>query len=227
MEHKLNYYAIIPADVRYADIPANAKLLYWEITALTNKEWYCRANNTYFAKLYKKSNVSISKWISVLQENWFINIEIISEEWNKRKIYIWNFNTSQTKVKEVLKKSLRPIKEKFKHNNKYNNTSNNNISKDILYISKKTFKNLIWEHLTEEFINKIKDKFEIDLDIIKLEMENFYLYWTEKNPAGTKERWEMQKTFDIQRRFYTWIWNNKKWAKPQNKKELNKYDSIF
>lgn len=31
-----NYYAIIPAEVRYASIPGNAKLLYGEISALTN-----------------------------------------------------------------------------------------------------------------------------------------------------------------------------------------------
>ena len=47
---KPNYYAIIPAEVRYNEkLTANSKLLFGEITALTNKTGVCWANNKYFA----------------------------------------------------------------------------------------------------------------------------------------------------------------------------------
>ena len=36
------------------------------------------------------------------------------------------------------------------------------------------------------------------------ERKKFYNYWTEKNKSGTKERWELEKTFDVDRRFATW-----------------------
>jgi hypothetical protein len=39
------------------------------------------------------------------------------------------------------------------------------------------------------------------------EYQNFFSYWTEKNSKG-KERWEMEKFFDISRRITTWM-NNK------------------
>ena len=55
-----NYYAIIPAGVRYSAIKPNAKLLYGEITALANKKGYCFATNKYFAELYSVNKNTIS-----------------------------------------------------------------------------------------------------------------------------------------------------------------------
>jgi len=37
------------------------------------------------------------------------------------------------------------------------------------------------------------------------EMRKFTLYWTETNKSGTRQKWELQQTFDIKRRFYTWL----------------------
>ena len=71
-----NYCAIIPANVRYSDIPANAKLLYGEITALSSKEGFCWASNQYFAELYGVSTRSITEWMSELSEKKFIKAEI-------------------------------------------------------------------------------------------------------------------------------------------------------
>lgn len=73
MIHK-SYYAIIPADVRYdEDLPANAKLLYGEITALCNERGYCWASNSYFAKLYKVSVRTVQTWINALEKKGYIN----------------------------------------------------------------------------------------------------------------------------------------------------------
>lgn len=68
-----NYYAIIPADVRYDDaIPAAAKLLYGEISALCNREGYCYATNQYFAGLYQVSERTIRDWLNALDGRKYI-----------------------------------------------------------------------------------------------------------------------------------------------------------
>ena len=44
----------------------------------------------------------------------------------------------------------------------------------------------------------------------------FLAYWTEKNPNGIKERWQLQKIFDPKRRLATWA--SKSWNKEKPKK---------
>ena len=71
---KPNYYAIIPAEVRYSKkLTPNAKLLYAEITALCNMNGKCTASSEYFCRLYEVSRVSIQKWLKNLEDNNHIN----------------------------------------------------------------------------------------------------------------------------------------------------------
>ena len=70
---KKGYFAMIPASVRYDKrLPANAKLLYGELTALSNEKGYCWAGNDYFAGLYEVSKTSVSKWVSALKDAGYI-----------------------------------------------------------------------------------------------------------------------------------------------------------
>lgn len=74
---KPNYYAILPAEVRYFEgISASAKLLYAEISSLTNLTKHCWASNSYFAKLYNVNKDSVSRWIAELSEFGFIKIKL-------------------------------------------------------------------------------------------------------------------------------------------------------
>ena len=137
MENK-NYYAIIPAPVRYCkDLKANEKLMYGELTALSNDKGFCFASNEYFSNLYDVSKTSISKWISNLEKNKFIKIKMIYEPGTKqikqRRIYI----------APLLKKSSIPIEEKLntpieeKLKDIYILTNNNNINNNNSTKSKK------------------------------------------------------------------------------------------
>lgn len=129
MKNEPNYYAIIPANVRYdKKIIPHAKLLYGEITALCNKEGYCWATNDYFSKLYGKSKTSISTWIKSLIDNGYIHSKIIYKDGTKEI-----FKRYLTILKDPIKENLNtPIKENLKDNitninntdiNTYNNTA--------------------------------------------------------------------------------------------------------
>lgn len=42
-------------------------------------------------------------------------------------------------------------------------------------------------------------------DAIVTEAKKFYLYWTEPNKSGTKQKWQLQQTFDVKLRLITWL----------------------
>lgn len=129
MEVNRGYFAVIPANVRYdRNLPPNAKLLYGEITALCNEKGFCWATNKYFAELYGVSVQSVSKWISKLAEQGYINIDLNYKEGTKEILNRY-LRIVEYPIKE---KFNTPIKEKFKENNTViNNTSNNICANDI------------------------------------------------------------------------------------------------
>lgn len=130
-----NYYAIIPANVRYdRDLIPSAKLLYGEITALCNEKGFCWAKTQYFQDLYGVSRISIQKWLKSLEENGYISREVIykenSKEVDKRVIRIVS-TPSKEKLATSLRKVSTPSKEKLTENNTSNNTINE--EEDIIY----------------------------------------------------------------------------------------------
>lgn len=135
MEHT-SYYSILTADVRYDKrLKPNEKLLFSEITALSNKRGYCNASNNYFAQLYDVTTVTASNWVNHLKDRGYIDVEMIydGKQIKERRIFVnsnpikENFNTPKEKVEDPIKNNFKGgIKEKFKENiTRFNNTSKN------------------------------------------------------------------------------------------------------
>lgn len=79
-----NYYAVITADVRYDNrLNAQQKLIYAEITALSNATGECWATNGYFAKLYDVSSQTVSRWIRALVECGYITSDVERNDRNE------------------------------------------------------------------------------------------------------------------------------------------------
>ena len=122
MENK-SYYAVIPATVRYDErLKLLSRMLYGEITALSNERGYCWANNKYFASLYKVSIQTISGCIKQLIDCGYITSEIKYKE-NSKEVesrvlkIIDNFNTPTRNFEGSREEILNtPLKENFKDN---------------------------------------------------------------------------------------------------------------
>lgn len=132
-ENKSSYYSIIPATVRYDDeLTDKAKLLYSEITCLSNKEGYCFATNNYFAKLYHCTTRAIQSTISKLQERGYIKIVI--ENNNQRKIFLTDaLGYEKNFIGGYEKKFMGGYEKNFTHNIINNNNINFNIDDDYLF----------------------------------------------------------------------------------------------
>ena len=178
MTDKPTYYATIPANVRYSSLKPNAKLLYGEITALSNKLGYCYASNNYFAKLYGVSKNTVSRWLSDLTKLGFITIEI---QRNKNK-------EITKRIIGIDKNVVTPIDKIVKENNTSNNTTSNNITKEKFISEVMTFD--YPKDMLEDFINywtegKKKMRFQKQSTFeIKLRL----LRW-----AKNENKWNKQK----------------------------------
>ena len=164
-----NYYAIIPANIRYdKTLSGNEKLLYGEITALSNKFGYCNASNAYFSDLYSKHKDTISDWISKLKQRGYIKTEIIKNNLGRvseRRIYPVGENAYTYRQKR-----LDPIGK----NTEGNNTSINNKNKKKEDLKKiiDFYENnitLITEFVAEDMEKYLENGLEADLIIAAMQ----------------------------------------------------------
>ena len=142
------YYGILPASIRYdKNLKPMEKIMYSELTALSNKNGYCNATNSYFAELYEVGKNTVSLWISDLEKAGYIKTKLIYEAGTKiikeRRIYISDPITKnndtyyEKEVDPITKNDDTPItKNREDNNTSINNTrliiTNNNNLENII-----------------------------------------------------------------------------------------------
>ena len=128
------YYAVIPADVRYDDqLPANAKLLYGEISALIGADGFCFAGNQYFADIYRCTPESIARLITKLEKAGYIHRELDRDKSGqivRRKIYLKVSAPDTQPLNNIVTTSQQNCGEGIDKNVKDTNTSITNIEKE-------------------------------------------------------------------------------------------------
>jgi hypothetical protein len=132
---KPNFYAIIPASVRYdTDLSSSEKLFYAEITAMSNERGYCWATNSYFAELFDVSKNTITRWVASLKSKNHVKVSLNFEDkkMTYRKIYPLNKNvdTPLQKCSGGTHKNVdTPLYKNVDHNSTSINTTSNNKSR--------------------------------------------------------------------------------------------------
>ena len=174
---KPNFYGIMPADVRYdKNLKPMEKILYTEITALTNSKGYCFATNSYFAELYEVHKNTVGTWISNLEKQGYIKTVLIYKKGTKeimeRRIYINQKNVIpiNEKVDTYQQKDCDPINEKVEDNNTRLILNNN-----IIYL----FKSSEFKEKFDYFVQqrKLERKKEgKDLGILEIDLYQKRLY---------------------------------------------------
>ena len=108
-------------------------------------------------------------------------------------------NSSVHKDEQLPSKSYSP---KRTNNNTrvYNNTKDKGrltpAEEMELFLTSENYFNKILDALIEKGIPPL---------IAKNELIKFRSYWSERNKTGTKERWELERTFELKRRIATWM----------------------
>lgn len=204
MDQKPNYYAIIPAEVRYdKDLRAGAKIFYGEITALCSKYGICTASNSYFAELYNMTSSGISRWVTQLKNKGYISVEYEKEgrEIKNRIIKLNLFYTTNPVVEEVLtninrvltktqggylQKDNRGIDKNAKRIIQDNNNTsiNNNICANSLEIEKRF--NEFWNQYPRK-VNKSKCEEWYKKNKVSEELQNDIMFGL--TMTSSRDRW--------------------------------------
>lgn len=167
MEEKPNYYAVIPANVRYNEnLNSSQKLFYGEITALTYKTGECWASNNYFAKIYKVSPSLITNWVKALEKE---NLIAVDYEYKDKSIKRRTIRIIGT---QNIEHPIQNIEEGYSKYLKENNTSINNTSKKEIYKERPT-------------LEEVRD-YCINVRHNNVDYQKFYDYFNEGNWIDSK-----------------------------------------
>ena len=93
------YDIYLPARVRFdLTLSLAARVLYGEIKALSDQRGYCWASNQFFADLYGVKKKAVSRLISELVKQGFIQVHIDPSQGNRRLIYPQDYPPKKEEV---------------------------------------------------------------------------------------------------------------------------------
>lgn len=68
-----------------------------------------------------------------------------------------------------------------------------------------------------DFSRQLSEQSGASEQVISRELKKFVNYWTELNSTGTKQRWQMEKVFEVKKRLITWLTRAGQWSSEKKK----------
>ena len=185
------------------DLSLPQKIIFAKVCDLDNEKG-CYASNKYFAELFNISPRQVSTHINNIIKKGYLSSKFKYKDGTKEIDYRV-LNTTSRGMEELQHKGYGRVLPISKESN-YNNTI---------------------KVREQKFINKVLAEGLKQTPMVHPDIcDAFTSHWTEPNIAGTRMKFEMQKTWDFKRRMDTWIRNDKNWnGGKQIDKSKFKYDS--
>jgi len=235
------YFTIIPNFILNHST-AIAQALYLQLKRLAGENGIAYSSRAYLMNQLCISKPTLLKELGyLLEKGWIEQVEDVSIPTEggiqKMKSYkvvdLWDLNNKFYSDNKGVKNNTplakgvknRPPK-KILYPIKNNSISNNLLDKDKEIKNKereltpseqaRLFFNEEKPETKQMFISYLIEK-GIPENVVVNEIAKFVRHWTERNKSGTKQRWEMEKTFEVGRRLATWFTNYAKWNKGSEK----------
>ena len=150
------------------------RLLLIELVSLCKKNGYCWPTNRYFMNKFNCTKPTVSKSISSLSKNGYIDIEINNSETNNSKRIIKLSEVLKKRITSIQRNANTSIQNNFNHYNKYNRNKKDILDK-IYYVDENGIE--YWRGIPiessvatmeeqEEMENLLKDFIEKEEDIL-------------------------------------------------------------
>jgi phage replication O-like protein O len=128
---------------------------------------------------------------------------------------VWSLNKDYHTWTIVSKKAT-PVAKELTGSSKKANTAlakklhtKDTITKDTIQKTvaptKQFFESVIKRDSKYEGIIQFLISRKVPEKLARLEIDKFTSYWTEPNQSGTKEHWQLEKTFEVRRRLLNWL----------------------
>lgn len=202
----------------FIDMPVSARELYFQLGMYADDDGFINpkkiirmigASEDDLKILIGKRFVLTFENGVIVIKHWKINNMIRKDFYQKtiyeeqKKCLMLNENNSYTE-------NVNSLLTDCKHNiiklnlNKLNNNIDSSQQVDSPSMIANDFLNDMDSEYRVKFINELIKK-GIDENTVRRELTKFISYWTEPTKNGKKQRWELEKTFEVGRRLATWF----------------------
>lgn len=200
--------AIIDTD-RFMDLPMSAKAIYFLLGMEADDEGFVSYKKVIRIHGGNEDDVKI-----LTAKKFLITFEsgvVVITDWNVNN-YLDKNRIRETEYKKERNLLLLTSNKKYEFNNGLTSIEESRVEQSRI---ESTLSPELPSQIAKDFFAKGKQYDEyLDLfsenqngALVVKEFDKFILYWTESNSTGRKQRWQMEKTFEVKRRLVKWFDN--------------------